>query len=87
MVAMASSDNATWLEPRLRIEGAAEGPLKGLTFAAKDLFDVSFTWDAVPPLLLLGPRATTASSAHAALRSAGQGSCDRPWQSHLARDT
>ena len=27
--------------PRLRIEGAAHGPLHGLTFAAKDLFDVA----------------------------------------------
>ena len=27
--------------PRLRIEGAATGPLHGLTFAAKDLFDVA----------------------------------------------
>ncbi len=27
--------------PRLRIEGAAGGPLAGLTFAAKDLFDVA----------------------------------------------
>ena len=51
MLATASGDNATWLEPRLRIEGAPEGPLKGLTFAAKDLFDVSFTWDTLPSLL------------------------------------
>jgi amidase len=27
--------------PRLRIEGAAEGPLKGLTFAVKDLIDIA----------------------------------------------
>jgi amidase len=27
--------------PRVRIEGAAHGPLQGLTFAAKDLFDVA----------------------------------------------
>ena len=26
--------------PRVRIEGRAGGPLSGLTFAAKDLFDV-----------------------------------------------
>ncbi len=52
MVATASLDNATWLEPRLRMEGASEGPLNGLTFAAKDLFDVSCTWDTMPPLLL-----------------------------------
>ena len=51
MVATASQDNAKWLEPRLRIDGAPEGPLKGLTFAAKDLFDVSFTWDSLPSLL------------------------------------
>ena len=25
----------------IRVDGAAEGPLKGLTFAAKDLFDVA----------------------------------------------
>ncbi len=29
--------------PRVRIEGRAGGPLKGLTFAAKDLFDVAGT--------------------------------------------
>ena len=52
MVATASLDNATWLVPRLRMEGASEGPLSGLTFAAKDLFDVSCTWDTMPPLLL-----------------------------------
>jgi hypothetical protein len=27
--------------PRVRIESAPEGPLRGLTFAAKDLFDVT----------------------------------------------
>ena len=27
--------------PRIRIEGAPDGPLRGLTFAAKDLFDVA----------------------------------------------
>ena len=27
--------------PRMRIEGRAGGPLHGLTFAAKDLFDVA----------------------------------------------
>src|ERR1700751_5086690 len=27
--------------PRVRIEGATHGPLRGLTFAAKDLFDVA----------------------------------------------
>ena len=27
--------------PRLRIAGAPSGPLAGLTFAAKDLFDVA----------------------------------------------
>ena len=27
--------------PRVRIEGRAGGPLAGLTFAAKDLFDVA----------------------------------------------
>ena len=27
--------------PRVRIEGASNGPLAGLTFAAKDLFDVA----------------------------------------------
>ena len=39
-MATESTDNATWLEPRVHMEGASEGPLKGLTFAAKDLFDV-----------------------------------------------
>lgn len=77
MLATAPSENAIWLKPRFRMEGASEGPLKGLTFAAKDLFDVSFNWDTVPPLLL----------ARVAIHSAGQGLRDRPWQSHLARDT
>ena len=76
MVVAAPSDDAIWLMPRVCMEGAPEGPLKGLTFAAKDLFDVSFNWDTVPPLLL----------AHAALHHAGQGSRNRPRQSHLARD-
>ena len=74
MVATTPSDNATWLEPRVRMEGASEGPLKGLTFAAKDLFDVSLIWDTVPPLLV----------ALAALHSAGQGSRDRQRQPHVA---
>ena len=75
MAAAAPLDSATWVTPRVRMEGASEGPLKGLTFAAKDLFDVSFSWETVPPQLLV------------VLRSAGQGSRDRQQQSHLARDT
>jgi amidase len=33
--------NALVPGPRIRIEGAPDGPLRGLTFAAKDLFDVA----------------------------------------------
>ena len=49
MVVAAPSDNAIWLMPRVRVEGASEGSLKGLTFAAKDLFDVSLNGDTEPP--------------------------------------
>jgi amidase len=38
---MADPINAFIPGPRLRIEGATHGPLRGLTFAAKDLFDVA----------------------------------------------
>jgi amidase len=38
---MADPINAFIPRPRLRIEGATHGPLQGLTFAAKDLFDVA----------------------------------------------
>src|SRR3954454_6409671 len=38
---MADPINAFIPGPRLRIEGATHGPLQGLTFAAKDLFDVA----------------------------------------------
>jgi amidase len=33
--------NAFVAGPRIRIEGAPDGPLRGLTFAAKDLFDIA----------------------------------------------
>jgi len=33
--------NAFVPDPRVTIEGAPHGPLRGLTFAAKDLFDVA----------------------------------------------
>src|SRR3954451_20433292 len=38
---MTDSINAFVPGPRIRIDGAASGPLRGLTFAAKDLFDVA----------------------------------------------
>src|ERR1700744_1997012 len=38
---MIDSINAFVTGPRLRIDGAPTGPLSGLTFAAKDLFDVA----------------------------------------------
>lgn len=38
---MSDTVNAFIPGPRLRIEGAPDGPLAGLTFAAKDLFDVA----------------------------------------------
>src|SRR3954447_11377281 len=38
---MTDSINAFVPGPRVQIHGAASGPLRGLTFAAKDLFDVA----------------------------------------------
>jgi amidase len=38
---MTGSINAFVPGPRIRVDGAAAGPLTGLTFAAKDLFDVA----------------------------------------------
>ena len=42
---MASSSggnsNNAFIDPHLRVQHSGEGPLNGLTFAAKDLFDVS----------------------------------------------
>lgn len=38
---MSDSINAFVPGPRIRIDGAPAGPLRGLTFAAKDLFDVA----------------------------------------------
>lgn len=38
---MSDSINAFVPGPRTRIEGAPSGPLRGMTFAAKDLFDVA----------------------------------------------
>jgi amidase len=38
---MSDAINAFVPGPRISIEGAANGPLRGLTFAAKDLFDVA----------------------------------------------
>jgi amidase len=38
---MTDAINAFVPGPRITIEGAADGPLRGLTFAAKDLFDVA----------------------------------------------
>ena len=35
-----SNKNGAFLPEHIVIEGAAAGPLKGLTFAAKDLYDV-----------------------------------------------
>jgi amidase len=37
-----TTTDSPWVPGRaLRIEGRADGPLAGLTFAAKDLFDVA----------------------------------------------
>ena len=38
--ASSSTRDAVWMDKSLRIEGAAAGPLKGLTCAIKDLYDV-----------------------------------------------
>src|SRR6476469_7603973 len=38
---MTDSINAFVPGPRIRVDGAQDGPLSGLTFAAKDLFDVA----------------------------------------------
>ena len=38
--ASSSTQDAVWMDNSLRIEGAADGPLKGLTCAIKDLYDV-----------------------------------------------
>ena len=47
--------NGAFLPEHIVIEGAAAGPLKGLTFAAKDLYDVR------------GPNALAAASCWAAV--------------------
>ena len=43
---MAAVSTSPYIDPDFQIKGSAEGPLKGLTFAVKDLFDVRL----VPPL-------------------------------------
>ena len=38
---MAALSTSPYIDPDFIVQGSAEGPLKGLTFAVKDLFDVS----------------------------------------------
>jgi hypothetical protein len=40
MTAVANNKNGAFLPDHIVVEGAASGPLKGRTFAAKDLYDV-----------------------------------------------
>lgn len=38
---LANNDNNAFIDPELHVEHSGVGPLTGLRFAAKDLFDVS----------------------------------------------
>ncbi|PNW76486.1 hypothetical protein CHLRE_11g467630v5 [Chlamydomonas reinhardtii] len=72
----ASSDddpNNAFIDKSLTVQGAAEGPLKGLTFAVKDLFDVAGhrTGFGNPVWLDTHPPATRTAPAVQALLDAG----------------
>lgn len=41
MSSMAGAALGCYIDAAVHVDGAAEGPLKGLTFAVKDMFDVS----------------------------------------------
>ena len=71
---MSSADiNAFCTHDRVRIDGAADGPLVGLTFAAKDIFDVAGRTACCgnPDWLATHPPATATAPAVARLISAG----------------
>ena len=38
-----AESNSAYIDAGLAIDGASSGPLSGLTFAAKDMYDVSST--------------------------------------------
>ncbi|KAG2439098.1 hypothetical protein HYH02_006620 [Chlamydomonas schloesseri] len=65
--------NNAYIDKGLTVQGAAEGPLKGLTFAVKDLFDVAGhrTGFGNPTWLETHPPATRTAPAVQALLDAG----------------
>ncbi|KAG2432169.1 hypothetical protein HXX76_009089 [Chlamydomonas incerta] len=71
--ASADDPNNAYIDKALTVQGAAEGPLKGLTFAVKDLFDVSGhrTGFGNPVWLETHPPATRTAPAVQALLDAG----------------
>ena len=53
----------------IRIEGATDGPLKGMTFAVKDLFDVACTKTGAGNPDFLKRRATATHTTHHPFRA------------------
>lgn len=38
-----ANNNGAFIDPEVRVTGSQEGPLRNLTFAAKDIYDVSLS--------------------------------------------